>query len=160
MLLQISLFHLKSQNSWPLEPGLGQRRLADRLALRELACRYARAIDRRDWALARELFTEDSVLVAPHFVISGADAIVRGFRVVERYRSTFHAVLNQLFEVAGDEANGETYCVASHLFDRDGRAMKLDWGIRYQDHCRRTEDGWRFARRELLVDWEQELPVL
>jgi hypothetical protein len=100
------------------------------------------------------------VLVAPHFEVSGPEAIVRGFRVVERYRSTFHAVLNQLFEIAGDDAHGETYCIASHVLDQDGRATKLDWGIRYQDRCRRTADGWRFVRRELLVDWQQELPIL
>jgi hypothetical protein len=90
----------------------------------------------------------------------GRAQIVRGLRSVERYRATFHGVHNQTLEIAGDEAAGETYCVANHLLERDGRSFKLDWGIRYQDRYRRGDDGaWRIARRELIVDWEQEAPL-
>ena len=40
------------------------------------------------------------------------------------------------------------------------RFATLAAGIRYQDRFRRGTDGaWRFARRELIVDWEQELPL-
>ena len=100
------------------------------------------------------------MLVGPRFELAGREAIVRGLRSVERYRATFHAVLNQLFELSGDEASGETYCLASHLFERDGEPRKLDWAIRYQDRCRRAAGVWRFVRRELIVDWEQDLPAL
>jgi ketosteroid isomerase-like protein len=134
--------------------------LADRLAIREVADRYARAVDRRDWALAATLFTDDAVLESARFRLAGVGEILRGLRTVERYRATFHAVHNQTLELAGDEASGETYCVANHLFERDGRMRKLDWGIRYQDRYRRGADGaWRIAHRELIVDWEQELPT-
>jgi len=137
-----------------------ERELADREAIRELAVRYARAVDRRDWALARTLFRDDAVLVGPRFELAGVEAILRGLATVERYRATFHAVLNQLVDLAGDAASGETYCLANHFFERDGRAWRLDWGIRYQDRYRRAGDAWRFSRRELIVDWEQELEVV
>ena len=131
--------------------------LADRLAIREVAYRYARAVDRRDWALAATLFTDDAVLASARFRLEGVEQILRGLRTVERYRATFHAVHNQTLELAGDKASGETYCVANHLFERDGRAWKLDWGIRYQDRYRRDAGGaWRIAHRELIVDWEHE----
>jgi ketosteroid isomerase-like protein len=134
--------------------------LADRLAIREVALRYARAVDRRDWALAATLFTDDAVLKSARFELEGREAILRGLRTVERYRATFHAVHNQTLALAGDEASGETYCVANHLYDRDGQMRKLDWGIRYQDRYQRGADGvWRIHSRELLVDWEQDLPV-
>ena len=134
--------------------------LADRVAIRELACRYARAVDRRDWVLAATLFTDDAVLSSARFELVGVEQILRGLRTVERYRATFHAVHNQTLELAGDEAVGETYCVANHLLERDGAARKLDWGIRYQDRYRRGGDGaWRFSRRELIVDWKQDLPL-
>ena len=100
------------------------------------------------------------MLVSARFELVGRDRVLRGLKTVERYRGTYHAVHNQLFELAGDDAVGETYCLANHLLERDGRPLKLDWGIRYQDRCRRGTDGvWRFARRELIVDWEQELPL-
>jgi len=121
---------------------------------------YARAVDRRDWALAETLFTEDAVLKGARFELVGVAQILRGLATVERYRATFHAVHNQTLVIAGDEASGETYCVANHLLERDGQTFKLDWGIRYQDRYRRCADGaWRFTRRELIVDWEQELPL-
>ena len=125
-----------------------------------MAYRYARAVDRRDWSLAATLFTEDAVLTGARFELVGVERILRGLRSVERYRATFHAVHNQTLEIDVDDATGETYCVANHLLERDGRPFKLDWGIRYQDRYRRGEDGaWRIARRELIVDWEQELPL-
>jgi uncharacterized protein (TIGR02246 family) len=131
----------------------------DRLALRELADRYARAVDRRDWALAGALFTEDCVLLGPGYELVGRGAILTGLRQIDRYRATQHSVHNQLVEVAGDRATGETYCTAHHLYERDGRTRKLSWGIRYQDRCARESGAWRYERRELLLDWSQDLPL-
>ena len=131
----------------------------DRLALRELADRYARAVDRRDWALAERLFTGDCVLVGPGYELVGRDAILAGLRRIDRYDATQHSVHNQLVEVTGDRATGETYCTAHHLYQRGGRRRKLSWGIRYQDRCAREAGAWRYERRELLLDWAQDLPL-
>jgi ketosteroid isomerase-like protein len=133
--------------------------LEDRWELRELAYRYARAVDRRDWALAERLFTRDCVLVGPGYELVGRDGILAGLRRIDRFRATQHSVHNQLVEVAGDTATGETYCTAHHLYERDGRAWKLGWGIRYQDRCVREAGAWRYARRELVLDWAQDLPL-
>jgi len=133
--------------------------LEDRLELRELAYRYARAIDRRDWALAEQLFTATCVLLGPGFELVGRERIVAGLRSIDRYSATQHSVHNQLVEIAGDRARGETYCTAHHLYERDGQRRKLSWGIRYQDRCAREGGAWRYERRELLLDWTQDLPL-
>jgi uncharacterized protein (TIGR02246 family) len=133
--------------------------LEDRMALRELAFRYARAVDRRDWALAASLFTEDCVLQGPGYELVGRAKILAGLRVIERYSATQHSVHNQLVEVDGDRATGETYCTAHHVYARDGRPRMLDWGIRYQDRCVREAGAWRYQRRDLLLDWSQDLPL-
>jgi hypothetical protein len=65
----------------------------------------------------------------------------------------------QTVELHGDEGEGEVYCVAYHLLEVDGRAHKLDWGIRYRDRYRREPEGWRLARRELQIVWRQQLPL-
>ena len=62
-------------------------------------------------------------------------------------------------EVNGDEATGDTWCVANHIHEKDGRPHKLDWGIRYKDRYRRDAAGWRIAHRELVLIWTQELPL-
>ena len=133
--------------------------LEDRLRLRELAYRYARAVDRRDWELAERLFTRDCVLVGPGYELVGRDGILAGLRGIDRFQATQHSVHNQLVEIGGDRATGETYCTAHHLYERDGVRRKLDWGIRYQDRCVREAGQWRYERRELLLDWAQDLPL-
>ena len=133
--------------------------LEDRLALGELAFRYARAVDRRDWSLAATLFTENCVLCGPGYELVGREKILAGLRLIDRYSATQHSVHNQLVEVAGDLATGETYCTAHHVYARDGRSRMLDWGIRYQDRCVREAGAWRYARRDLLLDWTQDLPL-
>jgi ketosteroid isomerase-like protein len=133
------------------------REIADRLALRELACRYARAVDRRDYRAFVALFLPDAVLCGPGYEMPGHEAIEAGIRLIERYEATQHCVHNELFSLHGDEATGEVYCVAYHLYAREGEARRLDMGVRYQDRYRRTPAGWRFARRELVVDWQHDL---
>jgi hypothetical protein len=85
--------------------------------------------------------------------------IEHGIRLIEQYEATQHCVHNQLVDVRGDAATGETYCVARHVYAKDGVKRKLDMGVRYQDQYRREAGIWRFVRRELVLDWTQDLPL-
>lgn len=134
----------------------------DRHLLRDLVLRYAQAGDRRRFEAFRSLFTADGRVVgyagseatgAPRFSLEGADAIVAGMRGLTRYGATFHLVGNQLVEIAGDEASGETYCVAHHFGDEaDGTVNDLVMYIRYRDRYAREGGVWRFRERVLLID--------
>jgi hypothetical protein len=128
-------------------------------ALYELVCRYAQAVDRRDWTQLEALFTPDASLKGPGFSMDGRAAIIAGMRALGQYSATQHHVHQQLVELDGPSAGAETYCVANHLYERDGVKRKLDWGIRYQDRFVCEPDQWRFAQRILLLDWTQDLPV-
>lgn len=138
---------------------MDEKELFDKQALRELVCRYAQVVDDRNYALVDEVFASDAELVGPGFHVMGREKIRGALRAIERFEATTHAVHNQLVEIDGDQAEGETYCVASHLHERNGVPHKLDWGIRYCDRYRREPEGWRFVRRELIVVWEQDLPL-
>ena len=131
----------------------------DRLALQDLSAQYARAVDRRDFAAFCALFTADGVLCGPGYSMEAHTEIENGIRLIERYESTQHCVHNQLVDVRGDAASGETYCVARHVYESDGVKRKLDMGVRYQDEYRRVSGAWRFQRRELVLDWTQDLPL-
>ena len=133
--------------------------LGDRQALRDLVYLYSRIPDDRDYSLVDRVFTADATLAGPGFEYHGADHIREAMQGIERFSAPLHSVHNQLVVIDGDQATGETYCVANHLLEKEGRPYKLDWGIRYQDRFRRDADGWRIARRELRVVWEQELPL-
>ncbi|MBN3790502.1 nuclear transport factor 2 family protein [Burkholderia sp. Ac-20353] len=130
-----------------------------RHALYELACRYAQAVDRRDWRQLAVLFTPDARLAGPGFAFDDRDAIVAGMVAIGRYEATQHQVHNQLVTLDGGEAAVETYGVACHVYVRDGVKRKLDWGLRYHDRCVFDGGTWRYAARTLLVDWAQDLPL-
>ncbi|WP_042883123.1 nuclear transport factor 2 family protein [Cupriavidus necator] len=133
--------------------------LEHKQAIHALTCRYAQAVDRRDFPKLADLFTPDARLCGPGFRMNGAQAIVDGMASLGQYSATQHHVHQQLVEVDGETAAGETYCIASHLYEQDNVPRKLDWGIRYQDRFVQWRGQWRIAARELVVDWTQDLPL-
>lgn len=128
-------------------------------ALYELVCRYAQAVDQRDWAALARLFSPDAVLKGPGFSFDGVAAIVEGMHGLGRFSLTQHHVHNHLAEVEEPEASAETYCVANHLYEAEGVTRKLDWGIRYRDRFACRDGIWCITSRELLLDWSQDLPL-
>lgn len=133
--------------------------LEHKQAIHALTCRYAQAVDRRDFPRLADLFTPDARLTGPGFCMEGPQAIAEGMSALGKYSATQHHMHQQLVELDGDAATGETYCVANHLYEQDGMQRKLDWGIRYQDRFERWQGRWRIAARELVVDWTQDLPL-
>ena len=133
-----------------------ERRREDEFQIRDLACRYARMVDRREWNAIDEVFTEDAELSGPGYVMRGHAELVEGLSSIDRYSATMHCIHNQLCEIDGDIGWGEFYCVANHLHKIESEPWKLDMGIRYEDRYRRTKDGWRITKRVLHVIWQQE----
>ena len=126
-------------------------------AMRRLAMAYAMAADRNDPEGFAAVFTEDGViegtgdLIRGHAELAGNPGMLR-----QMFHSTFHTVLNQTVEIDGDTAEGETYCLASHISHPvEGKHTKLDWAIRYQDKFRRVDGNWLFSYRKLVVDWTE-----
>jgi len=141
--------------------------LMDRLAIQDLAADYARGVDARDFELLDTLFTDDARIlvhygdpakVEPQKLI-GRAGILKGMRSIVRYRATTHFVGNQTMKIEGDEARGQTYCLAHHLHQEDGRWLNYVMSIRYQDHCMRQGGQWKFASRVLAVDWTEDRPA-
>lgn len=135
--------------------------VSDEAEIRQLAQRYASALDRNEPDKLTELFTPDAVIEGPGIRISGLAEIraVPGM-LREMYSATIHAVHNQTVTLAGETAECETYSTANHLTDQgNGTASNLVWSIRYQDQVRRTNGRWRFARRLLIIDWTETRTV-
>jgi uncharacterized protein (TIGR02246 family) len=129
-------------------------RLLDEAALRRTAELYAQGADRRDKALWASIMTEDCVIVAPGIELKGRAQIVGALDIMAQlYASTQHRVHNLVATIEGDGAHGETYSMADHLTVANGQTTMLTWAIRYQDRWRREAGRWRFARRELVLDW-------
>ncbi len=142
--------------------------LRDRLALQDLAAHYARCVDRRDFAPLADLFVPsgrivvyhgDPAKIDPTWTLDGVEKIIAGMNQLDQYRATQHVLGQQTAEIEGDSARGETYCMANHLHEEDGRMLNFVMAIRYQDSFVRTADGWRFSERVLATDWTEDRPV-
>jgi len=136
--------------------------IADENALLQLAYRYAQAVDRRDADALVSVFTEDGIIERPGSVWQGHEKL-RGIiaRLNTLYGSTFHTVRNQTAIIDGATAQGETYSVAMHILNAAGeKRTRMDMGIRYQDSFVRQDGVWRFAKRELIVDWVENTELM
>ena len=144
---------------------------ADRLAIRRLADDYARCADRIDNTGLAALFAPDGVLRVcertggqPVRERVGRDEIAEAILGLSRYEVTMHLVCNHYVEIDGDTATGETYCRASHIRPveggPDGARESYVMNIRYLDRFVRLPEGWRFAERELQVEWNEVVPIL
>jgi len=131
----------------------------DRLAIAELAQRYASLVDRRELDAAAALFTPDAELVlpAPPEMLDpvrashGTAEIRDALEGVLRSDATVHEIVGQLIEpdpLGRGRALGRVRCVAHHLLNGHDRV----WHVHYEDAYLRTVVGWRIARRTLRID--------
>jgi SnoaL-like domain len=147
-----------------------QKDLAARVALRVLVDTYARDVDRRDTEAVAGLFSAEGRLVA-HFQFDPdarpvvrrgrteiAAALVAGLRP---YVGTTHVVGGQVLDIDVDagRAGGETVCLAHHVYERDGERRLLVMAVRYQDDYVCESGVWRFAERQLRLDWRDDRPL-
>lgn len=131
----------------------------DEARLRETALRYARMMDRMSFDDLPTVFAEDGVLSGPGYEMTGHDQLRAGLQSLDQFDATLHGVLNTYFEIDGDRATGEVYCVANHVHQVDGIPFKLDMGIRYQDEYTRQGDIWVIQRRTFHMVWETDTPM-
>ncbi|WP_313808637.1 nuclear transport factor 2 family protein [Sphingobium sp.] len=130
----------------------------DHLLIRSAAELYAIGADRRDKALWRQVLAEDCVIEGLGFAVEGREANLHSIDALGRmFRATVHRVHQVVATIDGDRAMGETYSTADHLLKEKDEL--LVWSIRYQDEWRREAAGWQFARRRLIVDWEETRAV-
>ncbi|NKY43121.1 nuclear transport factor 2 family protein [Nocardia cerradoensis] len=142
---------------------------ADRLAITALTAEYARAVDRRDSAALTALFAPDAVLVLPPVLngteraveLAGTQRVVSSVTdAVSRFVLTRHVVEQCVLEpVSRDRVRGEVYCTAHHVSRRPDGYRDRRVAIRYQDTFDRIGEHWLFSRRELVVDFIEDVAV-
>lgn len=122
----------------------------------DVVLRYARGVDRRDWDLVRSCFSDDAVVEGSRFsgVIDDYLAMLRPG--VEAFPTTMHFMGNQLADIDGDRASTETYAIAHHFGDAEGREERIVMGVRYLDDLERRDGCWVIVRRKAVSDWVRE----
>jgi uncharacterized protein (TIGR02246 family) len=113
--------------------------------IRQLLARYNHLMDSHDdegWAA---LFTEDAVFDAGGGPVVGREALRKFAASVPA--GLRHVVVNEVIDIEGDEAHARANLL---LFAGTPRALAM-MGT-YDDTLRRTDGGWRFARRVFRAD--------
>ena len=137
------------------------RDIADRLELRELAEAYAFAADMRDRTAFSDVFTSEGVLLIDAGGRYEGRAEIAGVLdyLDDHYPRTLHFVGNHRVRLEGDRASGMVYCLAHHVYEREGVERDTLMATRYLDQYVRTPDGWKIAQRTHYVDWEEDRPL-
>ena len=136
-----------------------QRMVIER-ACERLQAAYCHVIDDGQASHAADLFTDDGVWAAGKREFVGIDAIRRSFHVRQdnKARRSRHVCSNAMIDVQdADNATGTVYLVLFRHDDPDDAAMRPAQlpemvGV-YRDTFRRTDAGWRFSRRDVVVDF-------
>ncbi len=139
---------------------------ADRLAIRELIDAYAHCADRRLADEQKSLFTDDTHFVVymdgegsePTQIIDGREGLMPVFQDLNRYQATQHFNGQSTIVLDGNRAAGESYSIAHHLFTEAGERKLMLAHLRYGDTFVKQDGAWRFAERNLYVDWIETKP--
>jgi hypothetical protein len=140
---------------------------ADRLALRELFDAYARCADTRDAEGQKALFTADTrftVYMAgpgsePSYVLEGRDSLSPVFDDLNKYEETMHFNGQSTVSIDGDNATGDSYTIAHHVYTEDGtRKMMVAW-LRYLDRFTKIDQAWYIADRQIILKWSETRPL-
>ena len=137
------------------------RQVIDKEAIRDLVLLYSRAVDRKDPALLRDLYTDDATDSHGDSFDGPADKYCDFIEQSLPYMPySGHHVCNHLISVDGDEGDGEVYALAYHLIpNRDGGQEEDFMAVRYIDNYRRCGDGkWRFSKRVVTYDFKIRRP--
>ena len=136
----------------------------DLVALRHLVDRYADAVDSRDAAGLRALFTPYGVLRVQ--ADGGAvenewagDDVVRSFEPLSGFHRTFHHVGGCVFDDGPDGAVGRVHCQAHHYERSSNGPVDLVMMITYHDRYAAEPDGWRIAERRVAIEWTELIPA-
>ncbi len=127
--------------------------------VQELALKYAKFVDDKLFDQMATIMPPDVNMAAPNFDYKTLDEFVVQLDFLNTFSGTMHVISNQLGEWTDDVYEGETYCLASHVYEKDGEKRKLEMGIRYQDTIKSFDGVYKYARRYLNVVWEQDLPL-
>lgn len=132
---------------------------ADKIALQDLVQKYSRAIDRRDFALLRTLYHDDATEEHGGMFSGPASAYIDWLpSVLAKNETTAHYVVNTLFEIDGDRAEGETYKINYHR-SLPPNAIETITGSRSHDRFERRDGVWKFSYRGIVLDWSTVRPV-
>jgi len=128
--------------------------LVAREAIRDLALRYALAVDGKDLDALADLFVPD---VDNGRYGRGPDGVKRFYdQSLRNFHCSMHLVGNHVIDIDDeDHASGVVYCRAQHHVLEPEHWF--DMALAYWDRYERVDGSWRFRRRRVRTWYRQEV---
>lgn len=138
------------------------RQLEDRTQISEQVIRYAMSVDRRDWAMFADCFTDPvyadfSEGGIPAATLPRADLVARVSTALNGFTATQHISPNHVIEFDAsdpDRAICHSYMYAQHLLHGSANGEFYLLRGSYANHMLRTPQGWRIERIIQHRSWE------
>jgi ketosteroid isomerase-like protein len=138
------------------------RRLEDRNEISEQVIKYAMGVDRRDWEMFADCFTDPvyadfSAGDIPPATVPRSQLVGQIASVLDGFTATQHISPNHVIEfddADSDRATCYSYMYAQHLLagSENGEYYLLRGS--YTNYLRRTAQGWRIERIVQHRSWE------
>ncbi|MGA2836235.1 MAG: nuclear transport factor 2 family protein [Acidimicrobiales bacterium] len=129
----------------------GPERLADQLAIQDLATSYAYAVDDRDWGRWEALFLPDALVdYTSASGIAGTPQEVAAWLpdAMSVFAFCLHTTSTHEIRFNGpDRAVGRVHAFNRNGVEWEGRNELFDVGVVYEDTYARVGPAWRFASR-------------
>ena len=126
--------------------------------LHELLARFCRGVDRADEEILLSVWHEDAT-VDYGFMKGSAQEFCRRMAAMNPdIIRTIHCVSNELFEVNGEKAAGESYLFSISTRLLNGKEMDTLVAGRYLDRFERRNGEWRLLQRTFVMDWNMNQP--
>jgi len=150
-----------------LHPTISPQEAADRLAIREVFDAYAHCADTRDAEGQKALFSEDTRFAVymdgpgtkPSYVLEGREALSPVFDDLNRYEATMHFNGQSTVVVDGNQATGDSYTIAHHVYTQEGTRMMMVAWLRYLDTFTKVDQAWYIAERQIILKWSETRPL-
>ena len=129
--------------------------LADRLAISDFLTDYARAVDTKDWALFRSLFTDDAEIdyTSSGGIAGGPDEVVTWMEnTMSMFSTTQHIITNETVAIDGDTASVQAVLFNPMVFD-GAETLSFTCGGGYDHDLVRDGDGRKSRRVVMSMTW-------
>jgi hypothetical protein len=137
------------------------RELADKQALTDLLSEYTIASDSYDAKRLGDLWLDDGVFEFPggwDEPAVGRDEIIRkDFYLMELFESVQHTMLNPLFVIKGDVAEGRNNAIFHGCKDKNVPTSFVSGGGFYNWTFKRTDKGWKIQKGLVTQVWTSEV---
>lgn len=139
--------------------------IEDKLALKQLVDEFSNLADKKDIAAQVLLFTENAKVISVNNgqespALVGRKQIGDAFAAyLSRFEVVYHINGQQTVDIKGDKATGIAYCAVTLIGIENGKRIKTDMGVSYNDEYIKINGKWLIANRRSNFAWRTSQPI-